>query len=90
MYRIALETILGLTKRGNALSLAPRVPPEWGEFTLEYRHGGSVYSIRVERPQEVGKGEQEIVVDGQLQKTPTIPLVDDGKRHEVVVRLKEG
>jgi cyclic beta-1,2-glucan synthetase len=86
MYRIGLESILGFTKRGGELSLKPRVPAEWPEFTIEYRYGGSIYDIRVERPCEAGKGDQEILLDGQLLKTGSIPLVDDGKRHEVLVR----
>ena len=86
MYRIGLEAILGFTKRGEELSLQPRVPPEWPEFTIEYRYGSSIYDIRVERPSEAGKGDQEILLNGQLLKTGSIPLVDDGKRHEVLVR----
>jgi cyclic beta-1,2-glucan synthetase len=86
MYRIGLEAILGFTKRGQELSLKPRVPAEWPEFTIEYRYGGSVYEIRVERPSEAGKRDQEILLDGQLLKAGSIPLVDDGKRHEVLVR----
>jgi cyclic beta-1,2-glucan synthetase len=86
MYRIGLESILGFTKRGAELRLNPRVPPEWPEFSLVYRYGGATYQIRVERPCEAGRGDQEVVLDGQVQKTPAIPLVDDGKQHDVVVR----
>jgi cyclic beta-1,2-glucan synthetase len=42
-YRVGLEALLGLGKRGDTLTFAPRVPRAWPGFSLEYRHGGSVY-----------------------------------------------
>jgi cyclic beta-1,2-glucan glucanotransferase len=90
MYRVGLEGILGFTKRGDTLSLDPRVPAAWPEFAIEYRHGRSVYAIRVERPREARKGSQEVTLDGRKLETEVIPLVDDGARHEVVVRPKGG
>ena len=68
-YRVGLEAILGFTKRGDSLHIAPCVPDHWPEFTIEYRFGSSLYVITV---REHGGG-------------ITIPLVDDGKRHEVVI-----
>jgi cyclic beta-1,2-glucan synthetase len=80
MYRIGLEHILGFTKRGNTLRIDPRVPGSWSEYTIEYRHGGSVYAIKV-----VQNGEPGVTVDGRALDGNEIPLVDDGNRHEVVV-----
>nr|MBA3555824.1 hypothetical protein [Gemmatimonadales bacterium] len=86
MYRVGLEGILGFRKRGSTLAIEPRVPAGWAEFTIEYRYGGSVYAIVVQRPQAVGGGTAEIVLDGAVLDGPMIPLVDDGARHQVVVR----
>nr|AUN36818.1 cyclic beta-1,2-glucan synthase [uncultured bacterium] len=88
MYRVGLEAILGFTKRGDRLALDPRVPADWPEFTVEYRYGGSVYTIRVERPHEARRGSQEVSLDGQVLEGGTVALVDDGNRHQVVVRPK--
>ncbi|MGH7630846.1 MAG: GH36-type glycosyl hydrolase domain-containing protein [Gemmatimonadales bacterium] len=86
MYRVGLEAILGFTKRGDRLELRPRVPAAWPEFSLEYRYGSSVYAIVVRNPTAIGAAGAEIVLDGRSLGEPAIPLVDDGRRHEVVVR----
>jgi cyclic beta-1,2-glucan synthetase len=86
MYRVGLEAILGFTKRGDTLAITPRVPRDWPEFTIEYRFGRSRYVITVREPGTVGRGMAEVSVDGRVLDGPAIPLVDDGQRHEVVVR----
>jgi cyclic beta-1,2-glucan glucanotransferase len=88
MYRVALESILGFTKRGNTLSLDPCVPPGWSEFTIEYRYGQSLYLIVVRSPGALRNGPREITLDGNVIDGAAIPLVDDGARHSVVVRPK--
>ncbi|MGH7517708.1 MAG: GH36-type glycosyl hydrolase domain-containing protein [Gemmatimonadales bacterium] len=86
MYRVGIETILGFTRRGDRLELHPCVPDSWPEFSLEYRHGGSVYAIVVQNPGALAGGGAEVVLDGCTLNEPAIPLVDDGRRHEVAVR----
>ena len=86
MYRVGLEAILGFTRRGDALQFMPCVPAAWPEFALTYRYGGSSYAITVERPADARSGNQTIILDGQPIDGETIPLVDDGGRHEVVIR----
>ncbi len=88
MYRVALEAILGFTKRGDTLTIDPRVPAEWPEFAIEYRYGSSVYAIVVQEPGAAVSGMQEVTVDGQRLEGEAIRLVDDGARHEVAIRHK--
>jgi cyclic beta-1,2-glucan synthetase len=88
MYRVGLEAILGFVKRGDAFRMDPRAPSAWVEFRLEYRHGGAVYQVIVQRPHQVRSGCQEVVLDGQLLNGEWIPLVDDGRPHDVLVRPK--
>jgi cyclic beta-1,2-glucan synthetase len=90
MYRVGIETILGFTKRGDRLELHPCVPESWSEFSLEYRHGRSVYAIVVRSPGALTSGGAEVVLDGRTLDEPAIPLVDDGNRHEVIVRPRRG
>lgn len=85
MYRVGLESILGFRKQGDTLWVEPCVPPEWPEVAIEYRHGSSQYAIVVHSPEAVGRLGGEVTVDGRKQESAAIPLVDDGKRHEVVV-----
>jgi cyclic beta-1,2-glucan synthetase len=85
MYRVGLEAILGFTKRGATLRIDPCVPAEWAELAIEYRYGTSLYLIAVQAP-GASRGSREVLLDGTALATETIPLVDDGRRHEVVVR----
>jgi cyclic beta-1,2-glucan synthetase len=84
MYRVGLEAILGFTKRGDRLRMEPSVPPAWPEFTIEYRHGGSVYTIVVRRS---GESDGAVTLDGVELGDGEIPLVDDGATHAVLVTL---
>lgn len=86
MYRVGLESILGLTKRGDTITFRPSVPRDWPEFTVEYRHGGSVYVIVVREPGALKDGDVEVNVDGRVLDEPALTLRDDGLRHDVVIR----
>jgi cellobiose phosphorylase len=86
MYRVGLEAILGFTKRGDTLTIEPRVPASWPSYTIEYRFGDSLYVITVEDPAAVGRGSAEASIDGSPFGAAVIPLTDDGSRHDVVVR----
>ncbi|HEY0715600.1 MAG TPA: glycosyl transferase family 36, partial [Polyangia bacterium] len=83
LYRVGLESILGFTRTGNMLAVAPCVPKSWPGFTIEYRFGKSQYVITVDT---TAGGESQILVDGRPAPGGQIALVDDAARHEVVVR----
>ncbi len=85
LYRAGLETILGFSRTGNTLRITPRVPNAWNEYVIEYRHGSSTYAITVQRVEETA--EATVTVDGVHRPGGDIALVDDGARHEVLVRL---
>ena len=72
-YKTGIENILGLHKEGDTLTMEPRVPTEWPEFTIRYRYGNSTYIIHYQRTAQ--------------QPAPTqIHLVDDGQEHRVEIR----
>jgi cellobiose phosphorylase len=81
MYRLILESLLGVTRDGDRLSLAPRMPDEWNGFDLSYRYGSANYAIRVTR------GEAALTVDGVAVQGNGIALVDDGREHAVQLRV---
>jgi cyclic beta-1,2-glucan synthetase len=87
MYRVGLVAILGFRKRGETLFIEPAVPSSWREYTIEYRHGKSRYTIVVSNEGETGRGPFEVTVDGQTSSGGGIPLVDDGEHHAVQLRL---
>jgi cyclic beta-1,2-glucan synthetase len=88
MYRVGLEGILGLRKRGDTLYIEPRAPAAWPEYTIEYRHGQSRYVIVVHHEPGEARGPMRVTVDG-VTAADGIRLVDDGREHAVEVR-REG
>ena len=90
MYRVAIESILGLGRQGEWLTIDPRIPANWPKFEATIRHFGSTYQILVENPDGRCKGVVQITVDGITSDSLTgIPLARDGKEHKVHVIIGE-
>lgn len=87
MYRLGLEAILGLRRKGEALCLDPHIPREWPGYRLTYQYGQTTYVIQVKNPDGVNQGVKEIVLDGKRLPDNKIPLQDDGRQHLAQVRL---
>ena len=86
MYRLMLESLLGLRREADKLRFTPCLPPDWKGFKMHYRYGETVYHIAVlQTPAE--SGEMRLSVDGIEQHDKAIPLIDDHKEHRVEVRL---
>jgi cyclic beta-1,2-glucan synthetase len=83
MYRLILESLLGLKRHGDRLSVNTRLPADWPQVTLNYREGSSEYRLIVRQ----GQGAAQVSIDGEKQSEAVITLVDDGKIHEVEVTL---
>lgn len=86
MYRLGLEAILGVRQEGNRLSFTPCVPQAWESYHIIYRYGQTTYDIRLECP-DWGNEIKQITVDGKHSTEKSLWLQDDGKQHQVVVRL---
>ncbi|KLU62464.1 N,N'-diacetylchitobiose phosphorylase [Peptococcaceae bacterium CEB3] len=87
MYQAGLEGILGFRLAGDELSVDPCLPRRWDGFTLEYRHRQTLYRIVVENPDGNMRGVKERFLDGKPLAEGAIKLVDDGKVHELKLRL---
>ncbi|HST62576.1 MAG TPA: hypothetical protein VLK84_27980, partial [Longimicrobium sp.] len=91
MFRVALESVLGITLRGgDALCIRPSVPRDWPGFTVRYRlpDDATTYEIAVTREDGAGirasdDGREIEAADGILR----IPLVRDGAEHRIYVVL---
>ena len=80
MYRLIVESLLGLRLEVDKLRFTPCLPSDWPCFTMHYRYRETVYHIAVERaPAE--DGETRVTLDGVDQHDNTIPLVDDHQEH---------
>ena len=86
LYRLILETLLGLTLEKDKLRMAPCVPADWETYAVDYRYRDTIYHITVVQL-GVSEGDSTVTVDGVVQDAPVISLVDDGAHHAVEVRL---
>jgi cellobiose phosphorylase len=86
MYRLIVESLLGLKREGKKLNFAPSLPSNWDEFSINYRYGKTNYHIVISRTQRED-GEMKVLVDGVEQSEKIVLLVDDGIEHEVDVRI---
>ena len=87
LYRVGLEAILGFRKRGDRVRIDPCVAPDWPRYELTYRHRSAIYHIVVENAGGTGRGVRAVTVDAHAVPDGEIPLMDDGKTHEVRVEL---
>jgi cellobiose phosphorylase len=87
MYRLLIETLLGLNREGNRLRLTPRLPKSWTTCKIHYRFRQTPYHISLSRPYDHSPDSVQATLDGKEVTDLTIPLVDDGREHKVEVRL---
>jgi cyclic beta-1,2-glucan synthetase len=88
MYRLIVESLLGLRLEVDKLHLTPCLPEAWAGFKIHYRYRETVYHIVIER--EKGKrGEQWVTVDGVPQDGSVVTLVDDRQDHAVELRVPD-
>ncbi|MHB0858694.1 MAG: GH36-type glycosyl hydrolase domain-containing protein [Anaerolineae bacterium] len=86
-YRLGLEGILGLRRIGDVLQIDPRIPPQWQQYHIAYRHGQTRYEIEVENPDGASRGVRRVTLDGETLPDSGIPLLDDGRQHLVTVTM---
>jgi cellobiose phosphorylase len=83
MYRLLIETLLGVNLEGNQLRLSPNMPKTWTTYKLHYRYRQTVYHITITRPADA----VSLVLDGQALPGNTIPLADDHQEHFVEMKI---
>ena len=87
MYRLLVETLLGVNREGDQLRLEPSLPKAWSSCKIHYRFHGTVYHIAVSRL-EIGSAVTHfLALDGKEVPGFTIPLQDDGREHVVEVKI---
>ena len=86
MYRLIVESLLGLSLEVDKLRFTPCLPTDWVGFKMHYRYRETVYHIAVLQT-PTGNGEMRVSLDGIEQHDKTIPLVDDHKEHWAEVRM---
>ena len=85
MYRLAVESLLGLRRKGDVLSIEPLIPEGWPGFTLSYRFGATQYHFDVR--QGVSR-DTAVTLDGKQIERGALTLIDDGVERRVSVECR--
>jgi cellobiose phosphorylase len=79
------QWILGVRADYNGLIVDPCIPAEWNEFSVKRVFRGTTFNIAIKNPSHVCKGVKSMTVDGVAVNGNIIPVITDGKAHNVEV-----
>jgi cellobiose phosphorylase len=89
MYRLIVESLLGLRLETDKLYIDPCLPSDWVSFKINYRYRETIYRITLTQLHE-GYKKLTIIVDGAEYQDKFIRLVDDRQEHLAEVKLYRG
>ena len=84
MYRLVLESLLGVRLENGHLVFVPCLPSEWTSAEVVYRYKCTTYHITVEGQSD--SAETQVWLDSVKQADASIVLEDDQKDHQVTVK----
>jgi cellobiose phosphorylase len=97
MYRLSVETLLGLQLEADQLRLTPCIPADWQTYKIHYRYRETVYHINVRRVDEKPTHVIRVTLDNAVvsgagvdaagRPQGLIQLVDDHREHYAEVEL---
>jgi cyclic beta-1,2-glucan synthetase len=88
LYRLGLESILGLRRRGETFSIDPCIPSSWRSCSIVWRSGPTEYEFTIENEHHRTRGIDHAVLDGRPVDASAVPILRDGRRHVVRVILR--
>jgi cellobiose phosphorylase len=91
MYRLIVESLLGVTLEQDRLRFAPCLPLDWTAFTLRYRYRETIYHITVRQTLAGARARilpAGVTVDGVAQADGAVHLVDDRAAHDVLIEVR--
>ena len=88
MYRLIVESLIGLSLEVDRLHIAPCLPAHWPGFKIHYRFRETIYHISITQFLANEAGRTGLMVDGVAQDDLDIQLFDDQREHlvELIVR----
>jgi cellobiose phosphorylase len=87
MHTALLEYIFGLKPEYGGLRIDPCVDPSWTDFSVLRHFRGASYRIHFSNPEGLERGVKSIHVDGSPIQGNLLPVVQDGKLHDVEVLM---
>jgi len=87
MYRLILESLLGMTRENDRLIFAPVLPPDWNGYRMHYRYHGTTYHIEVVAAGPERATVRSVRVDEVESEDKTVHMIDDHQEHNVRVEM---
>jgi cellobiose phosphorylase len=90
MYRLIVESLLGLRLEGETLRIEPCLPTDWDGFTLHYRYRETPYRISVSQVRTLAGSRTrvpQLALDGVELEGSAMPLLDDRQEHLVEIQV---
>ncbi len=89
LYRLMLESLLGLNRKADRLSITPCIPGDWKTYSIKYRYGETMYRITVNQTRHPEVSDSMITVDGIKLADQDIILVDDHREHDIEISMNQ-
>jgi cyclic beta-1,2-glucan synthetase len=86
MYRLIVESLLGLKLEGDKLRITPCLPDDWTTYALNYRYRDTTYRIVVTKGSAQGVA-CNVKVDDVDQTDGVIALINDRREHAVQISV---
>jgi cyclic beta-1,2-glucan synthetase len=87
MYQSAVESLLGLRRHGDTVSVDPCIPTVWPQYSVEWTLRGTRYCFTISNPEHRCQGVASAELDGLEVDANAIPLKVDGGVHHVTITL---
>ena len=86
MYRLIVESLLGLRLEVDKLYIEPCLPADWETYKVVYRYRETFYNITILQIQSSDVN-LNITIDGVIRNENVISLVDDHQEHFIELRI---
>jgi cyclic beta-1,2-glucan synthetase len=86
MYRLIMESLLGLRLETDKLYIEPCLPSGWDSFKIHYRYRETMYRITVTQLHK-GTIKSTLIVDGTECQDKFIRLINDSQEHLAQVNI---
>jgi cellobiose phosphorylase len=85
LYRLIVESLLGITREGDRLAFAPRLPQHWNGYRASYRTANTHFDIEILI--EASSDKSVLTLDGDIREDLSVPIISDDARHVVKLVL---
>jgi len=84
LYRVVMEELLGIERRGNRLHIEPCLPANWEEFKVSMKYASATYQLHVYDPSRITRRNILIVENDQIISGAALTLQSVGN-HDIQI-----